>query len=83
MRFLAPVCLLQYIQAPLATCLDAVGKSKDVMISNILGMFVRTILLIVFSLLKIGIWGLILSVSINVFVITIYDLIRVRKVFNC
>ena len=28
-RFLAPVCLLQYIQAPLASTLDALGMSKE------------------------------------------------------
>lgn len=82
MKVLAPVCLLQYLQSPLASSLDAVGRSKDVMFSNILGMIIRTCLLVVFSLFKIGLWGLILAISINVVVVTVYDLIKVRKFFK-
>ena len=33
-RFLAPICLFQYIQSPLSSALDAMGKSKDAMMKN-------------------------------------------------
>lgn len=82
MRFLAPICLLQYLQAPLASCLDAIGKSKDVMISNIIGSITRSCLLVFFSLFKIGIWSLILAISINVLLVTIYDIYKVKQVFS-
>ena len=82
MRFLAPVCLLQYLQAPLSSCLDAIGKSSDVMIANIIGSITRSILLVAFSLLKIGIWGLIFAISINVLLVTIYDIYKVKKAFS-
>ena len=82
MRFLAPICLFQYLQSPLSFCLDAMGKSKDVMFSSVLGMITRTILLVVFSLFKIGIWGLIFAISINVLVVTFYDFIKVLKALN-
>lgn len=79
MRFLAPICLLQYIQAPLSSSLEAMGKSKTVLTSSLLGVATRCILLVVLSLLKIGLWGLILSISLNVIVVTIYELIMIRK----
>lgn len=79
MRFLTPVCLLQYLQAPLSSCLDAIGRSKDVMIANVIGSITKSFLLVLFSLFKIGIWGLIFAISINVFIITIYDFIKVKK----
>lgn len=82
MRFLAPICLLQYLQAPLSSCLDAIGKSSDVMIANIIGSITRSILLVAFSLLKIGIWGLIFAISINVLLVTIYDIYKVKKAFS-
>ena len=82
MRFLAPVCLLQYLQAPLSSCLDAIGKSSDVMIANIIGSITRSILLVAFSLFKIGIWGLIFAISINVLLVTIYDIYKVKKAFS-
>lgn len=79
MRVLAPVCLFQYIQAPLASSLEAMGKSKVVMTSNILGMITRTVLLVVLSFFRIGLWGLIIAISINVFVVTIYDLVKIKS----
>lgn len=82
MKFLAPICLFQYFQAPLNSCLDATGRSKDIMIGNLLGMIVRSIFIVIFSLFRIGLWGLILAISLNVIIITIYDFIKVRSVFS-
>lgn len=65
-RFLAPVCLLQYIQAPLASTLDALGMSKENFTSNLAGVLTRLVMLPLFSLIKIGMWGLIFSTSLNV-----------------
>lgn len=79
MRILAPICLFQYIQAPLSSSLDAMGKSKDVMISATLGMITRTVLLFICSLLKIGLYGLIIAIGVNVIVVTFYSLKKVRK----
>lgn len=78
-RFLAPVCLFQYIQSPLSAVLDAIGESKTSMIATTLGVIVRTTLLFTLSLLKIGLWGLIIAISINVLVVTFYEIKKVRK----
>lgn len=77
MQILAPICLLQYIQSPLASALDAMGKSKDAMVATTLGMITRIGLLFILSYLKIGIYGLIIAISINVLVVTIYELYKV------
>ena len=79
MRALAPICLIQYIQAPLTFSLDAMGKSKDSMKATTIGVILRTTLLIILSLLKIGIFSLIISISINVIVVTIYSIFKVKK----
>lgn len=78
-RFLAPICLFQYIQAPLSYALDAMGKSKDAMVATTIGVITRSTLLVALSLLKIGLWGLIISISINVLVVTFYSLKKVRQ----
>lgn len=78
MRFLAPICLFQYIQAPLASSLDAIGKSSEAMRGTLYGMIVRTALLFILSFLNIGIWGLIIAISINVLVVTFYSIKKVR-----
>ena len=49
------------------------------MIGSFLGMITRILLLVFFSYFKIGLWGLIFAISINVFIITIYDFLQVRK----
>ena len=53
------------------------GKSKDAMVATTLGMITRIGLLFIPSYLKIGIYGLIIAISINVLVVTIYELYKV------
>ena len=77
-KILSPICLLQYIQAPLSTTLDALGKSKVNLISTILGTTIRTISLIIFSYFKIGIYSLIISISLNIIITTLYQIKKVR-----
>ena len=79
MRALAPICLFQYIQAPLSSALDAMGKSKFSMVGTTLGMITRTSLLFFLSFLKIGLWGLIIAIGVNVLVVTFYDMKKVRE----
>lgn len=79
MKFLAPVCLFQYIQSPLASALDAMGKSRDAMVATTIGVLIRSIFLVLLSLFKIGLWGLIIAISLNVFAVTIYSIKKVRQ----
>lgn len=77
-KILAPICLLQYIQSPLSTTLDALNKSKTNLISTLISTTTRTISLIIFSHLKIGIYSLIISLSINIIITTLYQIKKVR-----
>ena len=49
------------------------------MIGTTLGMIVRTSLLFILSFFKIGLYGLIIAISINVLVVTLFEISRVRK----
>lgn len=82
LQVLAPICLFQYIQAPLAFSLDAMGRSKDNLKATISGTIIRTITLLFFSLLRIGLWGYIISTSIHVIFVTIYNYYQVKKYLN-
>lgn len=79
MRILAPLCLFQYIQSPLSSALDAMGKSKDAMIASTLGMLTRTSLLFLLSLLKIGLWGLIFAIGTGIIIVTFHNAKKVRE----
>ena len=79
-RILAPVCLFQYIQAPLSAVLDATDRSKENFISNTCGVLIRLIFLPLFSLFRIGIFSLIISTSLNIIVVTFMNIIQVKKI---
>lgn len=82
MRLLAPICLLQYIQAPLSFSLDAMGKGKAAMKATLIGTITRSTLLLILSFLKIGIWGLIIGISLNVIAVTLYEIKKVKEYLN-
>ncbi len=77
-RVLAPFCLLQYIQSPLASSFDALGKSKDNLTAVIIGTIVRILTLYLSSFLKIGIWSLIISLCLNIITTTTYQIIKIN-----
>lgn len=79
-RLLAPICILQYIQAPLSAVLDATDRSKENFISNTCGVLIRIIFLPIFSLLRIGIFSLIISTSLNIIVVACVNIIQVKKI---
>ncbi len=81
MRFLAPFCLLQYIQAPLSSSLDAIGRSKDNLKAILIGTIIRTTTLFIFSLFHIGLWGLLFSTAIHILFVTFYNYYQVKKAF--
>ena len=81
-RVLAPICLLHYIQAPLSSTLQAMGKAKDALKGTLIGIILRTSTLFIFSSLKIGMWGLVVATSINIIFVTLYDASRVKKYLN-
>ncbi len=78
-KILAPICLLYYIQSPLNGTLQAMGKAKEVMKGTLLGMIFRTAFLFVFSLLHIGMWGLVIAVSTNIIIVTIHQMKKVNE----
>lgn len=73
LQVLAPACLFQYIQSPLTNALEAMGKSKKVMQITLFQTLLRVILTYTLSFLKIGLWGLILSITINNILTTYFE----------
>ena len=54
MKYMAPICLLYYFQAPLSSSLQAMGKAKDSLKGTIIGVSVKLIILAIGCNLKIG-----------------------------
>lgn len=78
-KILAPICILHYIQAPLTGCLQAMGKAKEAMEGTLIGMFLRTFLLFIFSFFKIGLWGLVIGIASNIIAVTLHQAKKVNE----
>lgn len=76
--FTAPFFVLHYIQAPLTSCMQAMGKAKEAMYGTLVGSLIKTSLLIILSFCKIGLWGLVISSIINIIYITIHHYHHVK-----
>lgn len=81
LRIMAPIFILYYIQIPLTSSLQAIGKAKEAMNGTLVGIIIKTSLLFIFSSFKIGLWGLIVATSINILYVTIHHYRCVYKSF--
>jgi len=77
--FIAPFFLLHYIQAPLTSCMQGIGKAKEAMYGTLIGSLLKTIFLIILSFIKIGLWGLVISSITNIIYVTIHHYYHVQK----
>ena len=80
-KFLAPICLLHYIQSPISSSLQAMNQAKISFKGTVYGTIIRTLLLIILSF-KLGIWGLVIATSTNILFVTLFDYINVKKVLK-
>lgn len=78
----APFFVFYYLQIPLTTALQAMNKSKEAMMSTIVGAVIKIGLLSILSAFKIGIYGLIIATITNILIVTIYNYIKVRRILK-
>ncbi len=81
-KVMAPICLLHYIQAPLTSSLQAMGKAKEAMLGTLGGMIIRTLLLYLTCSIKIGMWGLIIATASNIIYVTMHQYRHVKKALS-
>ena len=79
LRFIAPIFLLHYIQGPLTSSMQAIDLSKEAMNDTLIGMIIRTISLIILSLLHIGLYSLLIASSLNIIYVTFMHYLNIRK----
>ncbi len=64
-KLLSPFTILFYAEYPLINALQALGKSASAMKCTVISSIIRLISIIVFSLLRIGMYSLVISIIIN------------------
>ena len=82
LRFLSPIFILYSLEAPLSSFLEATNHAKNVMKDNLIGITFKTILLFILSYLKIGMYGLLISMIFNILIVTIRHILCVQKVLK-
>lgn len=75
----APFFILHYIQSPLTSTLNGMGYAKTAMKGTLYGGIIKILSLITTSLLKIGLWSLVISSILNILVVTLHHIYYVKK----
>ena len=81
-RLLSPFTILFYVEYPLINALQALGKSKSAMKCTIISSIIRLISIATLSLLRIGMYSLILSIIINLLLSTCLYTKEIKKVLS-
>ncbi len=81
-RLLSPFTILFYVEYPLINALQALGKSKSAMKCTIISSIIRLISIATLSLIKIGMYSLILSIIINLLLSTYLYAKEIKKVLS-
>lgn len=79
LRLMAPFYIVYYLQVPLIASLQAMNKAREAMMSTIIGVTTKIGLMVILSTFKIGMYGFIIAGIVNVFIVTTYDYIKVKR----
>ena len=82
LRILAPFFLLYYIESPLSSTLQAINRSKNIMYDNLKGIISKSLAIYLLSLLKIGMYGLLVGIIANVVIVTTSHYLNIKKVLQ-
>lgn len=83
LRILAPFFLFYYLEAPFASALQAMNKSKNIMVDNFLGIICKSCALFFLSFLKIGMVPFMIGNIFNIMIITIRHFLTIKKEIYC
>lgn len=79
LKILAPFFVLYYLESPFSSCLQAMNKSKNIMIDNLYGTLIKNLSILILPFFNFGIYSVIIGNILNVLVITIRHLIDIKK----
>ena len=79
LKILSIPFLLYYIELPLSAIMQATNKSKQVLIDNLIGIIIKTILIYLLSILGLDIYSLIIASSINIIIVTYRHYINIKR----
>lgn len=78
-KILAPFFVLFYLEGVLTSSLQALGKAKITMKISLWGVIIKLITLTIFSLLKIGLYSLVISEIINILFVVFTNIYYLKQ----
>jgi stage V sporulation protein B len=81
-KVLSPFFILFYLESPIISTLQGLGLSNYTMKITFLGVILKNIILALFSLFHIGIYGLIISEIINIIFVVLTNYFKIKKVIS-
>lgn len=78
-RFLAPICLLHYIQAPLTSSMQAMDMASSAFKGTLIGTIIRIISLFILCHFHIGLYSLLISTGINMLYVTLHHMKKIKN----
>ncbi len=79
-KFLCPFFLLFYLEGPLISMLQALNKAGKSMKITLYGVIIKLLVIAIFSLFKIGIYGLVISEIVNIIFVVILNFKEIKKI---
>ncbi|MBR1416453.1 MAG: oligosaccharide flippase family protein [Bacilli bacterium] len=80
--FLSIFFVLYYLEAPLSSILQALNYSKFTMKTTTIGVIIKLILMFLLSLLKIGLYSLVIAEAINIIYIVYKNYNKIKKIIK-
>ena len=81
-KLLAPFFVLFYLEGPLQSTLQAIGKAKTCMYITIIAIIVKLSTMTILSFLKIGMYSLVISEIIDIFIVVFLSYKEIKKVIS-
>lgn len=81
-KFLAPFFIFLYLEGPLASTLQALNYAKYTMTVTIVTTIIKLLTLFIFSLMHIGLYGLLISEIINILLVVYLNSKKIVKVLK-
>lgn len=81
-KFLLPIFIFYYLEAPLLSSLQALNRAKIHLHISIINFLIRTVLLSILTSLSIGMFGLLIAISLNILFTVFYSLSQINKILT-
>lgn len=80
LRFLTLFFILYYLESPLSSALQAMNKSKNIMIDNLLAIIIKSLAIFILPFLNFGIYSFLIGTILSLIVIVSRHFLAIKKI---